>query len=159
MDAFFQFKNTANVIDEDGRFLLWGDDAPANVLLHYGFWLLGVLYVDYEEVLPNSANQATHLASYLVACFSGEFWHVRLLTASHLFLLDAILYFRAGITVSAAPLAVMPREVLRRYQQFLQLVNILSLAGCVFCLLTTVVCGPYQLLCMGQNLKGPWNVI
>jgi len=65
---------TANVLDKDGRLLIWGEDAPANVMLHYGFWLLGVLYVDYEDFLPNSAIQATHLGSFLLACFSGEFW-------------------------------------------------------------------------------------
>ena len=74
MQPYTESNRTANAMDKDGRFLVFGEDAPANVMLHYGFWLLGVLYVDYEDYVPNSANQATHFASFLLACFSGEFW-------------------------------------------------------------------------------------
>jgi len=171
---------TANVIDASGRFLVFGEDAPANAMLHYGFWLMGILYVDYEAFIPNSGTQATHFASFIVACFSGEFWvrklqfvascveglrltslikHARLLTASHLFVLDAILYFRNGMTVSAAPLAIMPRNVFSYYKRFVPMVNLLSLGGCVFCMMSTVICGPYRLLCFEPDLRGPWNMM
>jgi hypothetical protein len=74
-----------NLIDGQGRFLVFGKNTPFNIMAHYGFWLLGVLYVDYEDSVPNSAIQSTHFASYVISCLSGEFWHARLLTASHLF--------------------------------------------------------------------------
>jgi hypothetical protein len=74
LDHLAHNKYSANVIDSEGRFLVFGEDAPANIMLHYGFWLLGILYVDYEDFIPNSATQATHFASFIVACFSGEFW-------------------------------------------------------------------------------------
>ena len=152
---FSSSKYTANVIDSEGRLLVFGEDAPANVMLHYGFWLCGVLFVDYEDFIENSGTQATHFGSFIVSCLSGEFWHARLLTASHLFVLDAILYFRNGITVSGAPLAIMPRRVVETYRKWLPLINLMTLAFCVFCMLTTVVCGPTRLLCFETDLAGP----
>jgi len=139
---------TANVIDAQGRLIVFGKNAPPNLILHYGFWLIGILYVDYGDYVSNSGMHVTHIASYLLSCLSGEFWHSRLLTASHLFVLDAILYFRNGVTVSAAPLAIMPRNVLAHYQRWLPIINWISFIGCLSCLTTTVICGGDKVLCM-----------
>jgi len=68
--------DTATVVDADGRFLVFGKDAPPNIKLHYLFWLVGVLYVDYRSVLPHAALPALHFASFALAALSGEFWFV-----------------------------------------------------------------------------------
>lgn len=132
----------ANVVDADGRLLPFGSDASRMLIAHYAFWVAGVLYVDYRSMLPNSALQAVHAASVVVAAFSGEFWHARLLTASHLFVLDAILWFREGITVVEAPFCHMPQTAFVLYDQLIPLVNVVSFVGCAGCLLGGWWCGP-----------------
>lgn len=131
----------------DGRFLVFGFDAPSNLKLHYGFWLLGVLYVDYSHMLPHAALHLLHFCSFLLAVLSGEFWHVRLLTASHLFVIDAVLWLRAGITVAETPIARIPKVVLKLYATYLPFVNLFSLFGCLACVITSLSCGEERMLC------------
>ena len=137
----------ANVIDAQGRVLVFGSDAPKTLVLHYFFWVLGVLYIDYRVMLPHAALQAVHLASVVVAAFSGEFWHARLLTASHLFVLDGILYFREGVTIIQAPFCTMPCKVIPLYDRMVPYVNLVALAGCVACLGASLRCGTDTFMC------------
>lgn len=71
----------------DGGFLFTGVKAPTYIVAYYCFWVIGIPLVD-SKTLPNFLTAALHFASVLVALFSGEFFHARLLTASHLFVLD-----------------------------------------------------------------------
>lgn len=148
---------TANVIDEQGRFLVFGEDAPASAMLHYGFWLVGILFVDYGAFIENSALQVLHIASFTVALLSGEFWHARLLTASHLFIVDATQFFRTGCTFQSW--IIMPPEIAIPMKKLLPLINLVSLLGCSMCILTTVICGPTRLMCFAVDLTGPWRVM
>lgn len=134
-----------------GALLVFGSDASRNVVAHYGYWLLGVLYIDYQVMLPHAAIQILHICSYLVSANSGEFWHrwvgslgvkggwitdpisSRLLTASHLFVVDAVLWFRAGFTVGETPIARMPKRVRAYYVMMRPFVDALSLGGCLVC--------------------------
>jgi hypothetical protein len=78
MNHLASSSETATAIDASGRLIVFGEEAPDNVKLHYLFWLVGVLYVDYESSLPHSALHALHFASFCLAAFSGEFWCVAL---------------------------------------------------------------------------------
>ena len=145
-------KSMESLITSDGRFLVFGFDAPNNLKLHYGFWLLGVLYIDYSHMLPHAALHLLHFCSYVLAVLSGEFWHVRLLTASHLFVIDAVLWLRAGITVAETPIARIPKAVLNLYAKYLPFVNLFSLFGCLACVLTSFYCGEEKILCTSVNI-------
>ena len=151
---FWQFRAnalsdaTANVVDAEGRFIVFGRDAPKTLAVHYVFWVTGVLFIDYQTMLPHSGIQAVHLASVTVALFSGEFWHARLLTASHLFVLDAILWVRGGFTVIEAPFATMPRNVYVLYRRLIPVINLITLVGCLACLLAELACGASSFMCV-----------
>jgi hypothetical protein len=81
-----------SIIDAQGRFLMWGTEAPTYIILYYCFWVIGIPLVD-SRTLPNFLSALFHFASVSIAVWSQEFFHVRLLTASHLFILDALFHF------------------------------------------------------------------
>lgn len=77
----------AGALDVDGRLLVWGGDAPLALRLYYIAWCVNVLLVD-TRALPALSQAIVHFVSIGVAFGSGEFFHARLLTASHLLILD-----------------------------------------------------------------------
>lgn len=83
---FFTSADPAGRIDADGRFLMWGEDAPLALQLAYVIWVTNALIGDLNDV--NFRLIVLHGASVTVALASGEFFHARLLTAAHLFCLD-----------------------------------------------------------------------
>ncbi len=89
---WFYHSNKLNVTDAQGRFLLWGLEAPKHIILYYCCWVIGIPLID-SVTLPNFKNALFHFASVTIAVWSQEFFHVRLLTASHLFILDSMLGF------------------------------------------------------------------
>jgi hypothetical protein len=63
---------------------------------------------------------------------AGElFWHARLLTASHVFVMDAILLFREGFTVIESEFARMPDIAVKQYDHWIPYLNIISFLGCL----------------------------
>ena len=95
----------SGVIDVNGRFLMWGQDAPVAVKLFYTLWAVNGILVD-TKALPNLTQATLHLASIALCWWSGEFFHVRLLTASHLFLLDGVFGYSGSGAFSEAFCAV-----------------------------------------------------
>ena len=79
-------------IDSIGRFYFSGTLAPDYIILYYCFWVIGVPLVD-SKTLPNLITASLHFSSVIVALVSLEFFHARLLTASHLFILDYLLSY------------------------------------------------------------------
>lgn len=83
---FSQAGDVGGVIDAQGRFLMWGTEAPVAVRAIYAVWLFNAAIGDMNDVYPRAV--VVHVVSVAVALASGEFFHARLLTASHLFVLD-----------------------------------------------------------------------
>ena len=80
-------------LTSDGALQFWGGDAPIYLRWMYVFWVLGVLLVEYTSLLPKATIVLTHLASVAVAFNSGEFFHARILTASHFFIINFVFLF------------------------------------------------------------------
>jgi len=91
----------------DGALQFWGGDAPIYLRWMYIFWVLGVLLVEYGSLLPKATILLTHLASVAVAFNSGEFFHARILTASHFFIINSVFLFEkkgfGGETFASMP--------------------------------------------------------
>jgi len=80
-------------LTHDGALQFWGGDSPIYLRWMYVFWVLGVILVEYAALLPKATILLTHLASVAVAFSSGEFFHARILTASHLFIINFVFLF------------------------------------------------------------------
>jgi len=89
---WFYHTDRLGLTDGQGRFLLWGAEAPPHIILYYCVWVIGVPLVD-SRTLPNFVNATLHFASVAVALWSQEFFHARLLTAAHLFVMDSLFGF------------------------------------------------------------------
>lgn len=79
--------NASNTLDADGRFMMWGERTPFEIMLFYVIWFLNVSLVDSSSI-PWLRQQTVHIVSVGISLWSGEFFHVRLLTACHLFVCD-----------------------------------------------------------------------
>lgn len=121
-------------IDMDGRFLFSGVEAPHYIIAYYCFWVIGVPLVD-SKTLPNFLTASLHFSSVLVALYSKEFFHVRLLTASHLFVLD---YLFSYSTPYDRSFGVLNRHDFLRYEKYIKpIIDKLTLIGCLYIVLIT----------------------
>jgi len=77
----------------EGALQFWGGDAPIYLRWMYVFWVLGVLLIEYRQLLPKATILCAHVASVAVAFTSEEFFHARILTASHLFVINFMFLF------------------------------------------------------------------
>ncbi len=102
---WFGIVDHSAVIDVNGRFLMWGQDAPFIIKLFYTIWATNVLLVDTNK-MPNLTQATMHFASIALSWWSGEFFHVRLLTASHLFLLDGVFNYSDPTALSVTFCAI-----------------------------------------------------
>lgn len=83
----YEASDASSVLDADLRLLMWGSDASWNVKAMYCIWATNTLLCDSLNI-PKLTTVVFHAASITISCLSGEFFHVRLLTACHLFFLD-----------------------------------------------------------------------
>ena len=72
----------------DAKLLLFGTPVPWQLKVIYGAWLVQLLFVEYKHVLPKMTLAAIHIASYTVAIFADDFFHTRIITASHFLFLS-----------------------------------------------------------------------
>jgi hypothetical protein len=95
--TWFGSRGDANLaaIDPDGRFFMWGSDAPLALRWYYTIWVIKPLLVD-SLLLPKLTQAVTHLATIALCWWSQEYVHIRLLTACHLFMLDGIFGYTAA---------------------------------------------------------------
>jgi len=80
-------------LTSDGALQFWGGDAPIYLRWMYVFWVMGVLLIEYASLLPKATIVLTHAASVAVAFNSDEFFHARILTASHFFIINFVFLF------------------------------------------------------------------
>lgn len=98
------------VIDGLGRFYMWGEETALSFRIIYSFWALNLILAD-SLYLPKLVQAMVQLASLSLSWWSGEWFHVRMLTASHLFFLDG-LFGHYGIDVGGRDFCIIPE----RYQ-------------------------------------------
>ncbi len=81
-------------ISDQGGVHFWGGNAPEYLQLMYVFWVLNVLLVDCKQYLPKVTLLLVHVASVFIALGSDDFFHARILTASHLFVIGAVVMYK-----------------------------------------------------------------
>lgn len=91
----FQIMPGENTVDSAGRFWILGAEVPSWMMAFYTFWVINVIFSDSKR-FPHISQTWFQLLSVGIALFSGEFFHARLLTACHLFLLDIWLHYSIG---------------------------------------------------------------
>lgn len=97
----------------EGVVHFWGGDVPWALKGMYAAWILGVLLFDYGHVLPKATVLVVHLASFLVAISSPDFFHARVVSAYSLFLLNAVLVYANPAFISADFAVLRPLNALR----------------------------------------------
>lgn len=118
---WFWNSNSSSFIDEQGRFLFWGGDASLPIQIYYCLWVIGVLLVD-SVLLPNYRQVIPHFASVAISLWSGEFFHVRLLTACHLFVLDLLFSYTSvsNITEGKSSFCIITDQQQAVYNQYVR---------------------------------------
>ena len=91
----YYLNGTGTVLSSNHEVLIFGYNAPVALQLIYSCWLVGVLLIDNKLLLPKVTVVVVHLASFIVAFHSNEFFHARIVTACHLFILNAIFVYKS----------------------------------------------------------------
>lgn len=124
-----QTRGVAANEDDDGRVFIFGRGAPLEMQLMYLFWVLSVLFVEYNSYLPKVVVPAIHLISVGLAMREGDFFHIRIMTANHFFLLNYKLGYLYDKQMLGADFAVLP--ALLAGQGFVSAVQAISVVGVV----------------------------
>ena len=111
-------EDASGIVDGQGRFLMWGEDAPLAVKLIYTIWAINGLLYD-TTALPRLTQAIVHLVSIALCWWAAEFFHVRLLTACHLFLLDGIFAYSISDPLGVR-ICVMPEAYFERFRKHIQ---------------------------------------
>lgn len=104
---FVTAPQVAPVGNADGTLAIFGADAPTTVRAVYVLWVFHLTFRG-TRTAPLFRMQALQWASIGVALASDAFFHVRLLTAAHLFLLDLLLAYSSWPLVLGERFAVLP---------------------------------------------------
>lgn len=78
----------------DGELLIFGKSVPWQLMIIYGAWLTQLLFVEYRHVLPKMTLVICHIASFSIAVSADDFFHARIITASHLLFLSLCFNFK-----------------------------------------------------------------
>lgn len=79
----------STIAERDGNVLLWGTSEPTFVRLGYLVWITNAIFT-LALPKPNAIIAIAHLVSVAISMRSTGFFHVRLLTASNLFVIELI---------------------------------------------------------------------
>lgn len=124
----------ATTITENGGIQFWGSDTSIFIKAYYCFWVISVLVVE-SRARPVARQAIMHFASLILALHSDEFFRIRLLTASHLFMLD-ILFGYSRYYGEKDMFAVLPQSINAYVEaQVLTPLSIICLVGCLACCL------------------------
>lgn len=82
------------IVTLNGEVQFWGSNAPIYLQIMYTFWVSNVFLVEFRQYLPKTTMYVAHAATMVIALFSNEFFHARVLTASHLFVISAMIPFK-----------------------------------------------------------------
>jgi hypothetical protein len=115
---WWSIPDRTSIIDADGRFLMWGEDTALSFRIVYSFWAVNLILAD-STFLPKLVQVGVQLASLSLAWWSQEFFHVRMLTASHLFFLDG-LFGHYGPGAIDKDFAVIPLKWQPFYNQYVK---------------------------------------
>ncbi|ALU45826.1 hypothetical protein [Pseudoalteromonas rubra] len=105
------FKDTKGLsakVTDSSRVLIFGVNEPKLLQVLYLFWISGVLLVEYNSYLPKVIVPILHLSSVVLAMKSGDFFHTRILTASHLMIINAKLLYLYDINYQGFYFARLP---------------------------------------------------
>ncbi|YCO01239.1 hypothetical protein ACB087_09470 [Vibrio sp. VNB-15] len=86
--AYWIHSGTQTTLLGEGKIVLFGEAVPWQLKVIYGFWLAQLLLVEYRSVLPKLTLAICHIASFMVAIGAEDFFHARIVTASHLLFLS-----------------------------------------------------------------------
>ncbi|MFO0563956.1 MAG: hypothetical protein U0269_38380 [Polyangiales bacterium] len=106
----------SGVVDSSGRLLVFGVEAPLTVRLAYVLWVSNVLLVQ-TRTLPRLHQALVHAVSVALAFGSGEFFHARLVTACHLFVLDLLVNYSEGRDGARSAVVLSP-TLLRLHERY-----------------------------------------
>ncbi|ENM5739913.1 hypothetical protein [Vibrio mimicus] len=73
---------------DSGYIQLFGTPVPWQLKAIYTLWLLQLLLVEYRYILPKITLLLAHLASLVIALEAEDFFHARIVTASHFLFLS-----------------------------------------------------------------------
>src|SRR5262249_18042094 len=93
--AWWFLHGTGTTVTASGQIHFWGGDAPVWLRWMYVSWVTGILLLEQNRTFPKVTIQVVHLASVAVAFSSGEFFHARILSASHLFVLNFVFLYES----------------------------------------------------------------
>ncbi|GLQ73909.1 hypothetical protein [Vibrio penaeicida] len=93
--AYWIIESTQTQLKGDGALLLFGQTVPWQLKVIYGAWLAQLLLVEYRYVLPKITLMSCHIASYFIAIHADDFFHARIITASHLLFLALCFDFKS----------------------------------------------------------------
>ena len=82
------------IVTSNGEVQFWGSNAPVYLQIMYVFWVANVFLVEFRQYLPKATMYAAHAATVIIALASNEFFHARVLTASHFFILSAMIPYK-----------------------------------------------------------------
>lgn len=86
--AIWIFNGNQTEILDDGLLLIFGSVVPWQLKGIYLAWLTQILLSEYRHVLPKLTILLVHIASLTVALMADDFFHARIVTASHLLFLS-----------------------------------------------------------------------
>ncbi|EGQ9889683.1 hypothetical protein NTH45_003690 [Vibrio cholerae] len=93
---------------DSGHLQLFGTPVPWQLKAIYTLWLLQLLLVEYRYILPKVTLLLAHLASLTIALQAEDFFHARIVTASHFLFLSLCFDFKnrewGGNEFAALPL-------------------------------------------------------
>ena len=91
------FYGAANTLGPEGELLFWGQDAGVMIKINYLCWQIYVLFCDdFKQKVSTEGVEGymmvpvAQFCSVVLAWWSGEFWHARMITGVHLVLMDGI---------------------------------------------------------------------
>lgn len=61
----------------------------------YVFWVSNVFLVEFRQYLPKATMYVAHADTVIISLMSNEFFHARVLTASHLFILSVMISYKS----------------------------------------------------------------
>jgi len=82
------------IVTTSGEVQFWGANAPLFLQVMYSFWVANVFLVEFRQYVPKATMYLAHAATMVVALTSNEFFHARILTASHLFVINMIMVYK-----------------------------------------------------------------
>ena len=91
---FYNSIGEKTIVTANNEVPFWGSNAPLYLQVMYTFWVANVFLVEFRQYLPKTTMYLAHAATMVVALTSNEFFHARVITASHLFILNTIVVFK-----------------------------------------------------------------